>query len=150
MYLNTICWQELLSDFDGDDYLGRSDLEETITKLVSPQRFSSADMEVSCRFGGLSWGLYLLIRCNCSVYWKIIHKLLMISNFSGCNIGGFFYMCAFMCVYLFLEYRTYKFFFGFFVCLTLYIFLVALLLFRFSSFISNLYITCQRPKTIVS
>ncbi|XP_045135233.1 calcium and integrin-binding protein 1-like isoform X3 [Portunus trituberculatus] len=34
-----------LPDFDGDDYLGRGDLEETITKLVSPQRFSSEDME---------------------------------------------------------------------------------------------------------
>ncbi|KAG7160449.1 Calcium and integrin-binding protein 1-like, partial [Homarus americanus] len=32
-------------DFDGDDYLGRGDLEETITKLVSPQRFSDRDME---------------------------------------------------------------------------------------------------------
>ncbi|XP_071538775.1 calcium and integrin-binding protein 1-like isoform X1 [Panulirus ornatus] len=33
------------TDFDGDDYLGRRDLEETITKLVSPQRFSPGDME---------------------------------------------------------------------------------------------------------
>ncbi|KAG0714646.1 Calcium and integrin-binding protein 1 [Chionoecetes opilio] len=39
-------------DFDGDDYLGRGDLEETITKLVSPQRFSPGDMEASASTKG--------------------------------------------------------------------------------------------------
>ncbi|KAK4302790.1 hypothetical protein Pmani_025155, partial [Petrolisthes manimaculis] len=32
-------------DFDGDDYLGRSDLEETISRLVAPQSFTPPDMQ---------------------------------------------------------------------------------------------------------
>lgn len=36
----------LLIDFDGDDYLGRRDLEKTINKLVAPQQFKPEDMEV--------------------------------------------------------------------------------------------------------
>ncbi|XP_076039720.1 calcium and integrin-binding family member 2-like [Oratosquilla oratoria] len=32
-------------DFDGDDYLGRGDLQETITRLIAPQNFNGEDME---------------------------------------------------------------------------------------------------------
>ncbi|MCL4135488.1 UNVERIFIED_CONTAM: hypothetical protein GTU68_050696 [Idotea baltica] len=33
-------------DFDGDDYLGREDLENTIERLIHPQRFKDEDLSV--------------------------------------------------------------------------------------------------------